>query len=150
MHVAERELGKACERMAKWYRDRVRFRKIADGFLLSLNMEGEMIPTIGVSGQNLVGAQDDFDIFLDLLGYEAQVERVLFDPSKVKFILDAGWSGKYWRKPAKDNIDKSDLVVDAIGARLPSKISALAICFIAAVGRERRHRFTHPFSKRSG
>lgn len=148
MHIAEKELAKACRKIAKWKRGNCLFQVLPTGFILKMAGDSEMVPTIGVVNEQLVGAQDDFDMFLDLIGYEGQVERVLFDPSRVKFILDAGWSGKYWMKPTPAQIKGADFVVDTIGTRFPQKVSALAIILIAAVHREGHRRLLHPFKSR--
>jgi len=148
MHKAELELGKACRKIAKWYPDKVAFQKHDQGFILKLHGDQQMVPTIGVMNGQLIGAQDDYDIMLDVIGYEAQIERVLFDAERKTFILDAGWSGKYWPKPEQQTQvsltateeGKRDFMVDTIGVRLPHKITALAVCLIAATVRHGRKR----------
>ena len=122
------------------------------GFLLAMHGTTQTVPTIGILDDQLIGAQDDIDIFLDLMGYEGQVERVLFDPTRAKFILDAGWSGKFWQKPSKIQVSgDKEFVVDTLGSRLPTKVSALAVLFIAAVEREGKRRvkaiLMRPFHK---
>lgn len=149
MHKAEVELAKACRKMMVWFPGQVRFEKHEKGFILKLHGDSEVVPTIGVIDGQIIGAQDDFDIMLDIIGYEAQVERVLFDAERKTFILDAGWSGKYWKKPETETQKtltateegKRDFMVDTIGVRLPHKITALAVCFIAAVSRYKRQHF---------
>ena len=148
MHQAEKELVKAMRKIAKWYRIETMYQVLPTGSILKLNSDSQMTPTIGIVGDQIVGAQDDYDIFIDLLGYEGQVERVLFDPTKAKFILDAGWSGKFWRKPTKGQIEnEEDFVVDAIAVRLPVKIAALAVVLIAIVERESRRRLKQTLLK---
>jgi hypothetical protein len=153
MEKAERELGKACNKLAKWFRQECQYQKLPTGFIVRMAGDSVNVPTIGIVDEQLIGAQDDFDMFLDLLGYEAQVERVLFDPTKVKFILDAGWSGKFWRKPTPGQVaERDDFVVDTIPIRMPSKVSAIAVALIAATEREGKRRIVnkvlHPFKKK--
>lgn len=137
MHAAEKALAKACQKVAKWYPDKVRFQKLPSGFLLTVHGDSEFAPTIGVVEQQLVGALDSYDVILDILGYECQIERVLFDPDRVRFVLDAGWSGKYWLKPTPKQIAaQADFSVDTIGSRMPAKISAEAVILMAVVQKE--------------
>jgi hypothetical protein len=138
VNAVEKKFGQACEKLAKGFPDKVRLQRLQDGFILKTIGDAEMLPTIGVVGQDLIGSLDDFDIFLDILGYECQIERVNFDPEKARYILDAGWTGKYWKKPTEAQVKGADFVVDAIENRLPTKISVAAIIFIAAIARDSR------------
>lgn len=139
MHSVEKKFRKTCEKIAKKHVGSCSFRVLPIGFTLSMAGDSEMVPTIGLVNDDLVGSLDDFDAFLDLVGYESQIERVLFDPERARFILDAGWSGKYWRKPTEANVERrEDFVVDTIGTRLPSKISVAVVMLIAAVERDSR------------
>ena len=158
MHEIEKALSKATRKIAKWNKDKCSYQVLPNGFILKMHGDATMLPTIGVVDDQLIGAQDDFDMFLDMLGYEGQVERVLFDPSKVKFILDAGWSGKYWRKPTPKQTltdtqgERADFVVDTIPVRLPSKISAIALILIAASQQSSRRKIKealNPFRKKN-
>jgi hypothetical protein len=140
MQTPEKILASATRKIAKWYRAECSYQLLPNGFILKMNGDSQLLPTIGVVGEQLIGSQDDFDAFLDLLGYEGQVERVMFDPSKVKFILDAGWSGKLWRKPTADNVaGKTDLAVSTVPYRTAGKIGAIALVLVAAVAQERPH-----------
>jgi len=138
MQTPEKILASAARKIAKWFRAQCSYQLLPNGFILKMNGDSQLLPTIGVVGEQLIGSQDDFDAFLDLLGYEAQVERVLFDPSKVKFILDSGWSSKFWRKPsAADVSGKNDLAVNTVPYRTAGKIGAIALVLVAAVSQER-------------
>lgn len=154
MHATEKLLEKSCRKIARWFRDKVVIEMLPTGFILKLVSESQMTPTIGIVNEQLIGAQDDFDFFIDLMGYEVQTERVLFDPTKARFILDAGWSGKYWRKPSPEDVaGKTDLLVDTLGSRLPTKTSAIAVLLMSVVEREKRRRtkqaILHPFQKKA-
>ena len=138
MQTPEKLLSKAAQKIAKWYRAECSYQLLPNGFILKMNGDSQLLPTIGVVGEQLIGSQDDFDAFLNLLGYEAQVERVLFDASKVKHILDAGWSGKFWQKPsAADVAGKTDLAVNTVPYRTAGKIGAIALVLVAAVSQEK-------------
>lgn len=133
MKAAEKELAKTCAKLMKWCPGKVMFQKIPEkGFILKMAGDSEMVPTIGVIGDQLIGSQDDFDMFLELVGYEAQTERVLFDPERRRFIMDAGWTAKFW----KLDQERENFVIDTIGNRVPSKVAAIALALIAAVSRE--------------
>lgn len=151
MHAAEKKLSKTCHKLAKWFPEQCRYQVLPNGFLLTLNGDSEFTPAIGVVDGGLVGALDAYDAFLDMLGYECQIERVLFDPERAKFILDAGWSAKYWRKPTpKQLVDQSDFMVDAVAIRMPVKITAMALVLIAATdaeGKRRLWKAVNPFKK---
>lgn len=151
MHAAEKSLAKTCHKLAKWFPEQCKFQVLPNGFLLTLHGDSEFTPAIGVVDGSLVGALDAYDAFLDMLGYECQIERVLFDAERMRFILDAGWSAKYWRKPTpKQLVDQSDFTVDAVAIRMPVKITAMALVLISAVSQESKRRLVkalNPFKK---
>lgn len=130
----EKELRKAAIKLAKKFPADCRIQLLPSkgGFLLIASGEGQFVPTIGVQEDQLIGAQDDFDHFLDLLGYEAQVERVLFDPMLQRYALQRGWAGKFWKTEQK----AENFTVDAIASPVNSKVGAMAVCLISAVMRE--------------
>jgi hypothetical protein len=133
----EKELRKACGKIAKWHEGVVSIVLLpTGGFILKAHGDAEILPAIGIEGENLIGSQDDFDFFFDVIGYEAQVEKVNFNPTKMKFVKEVGWTSKYWKKSQPSD----DFVVDTVGELFPHKISAIAIALIAAVTRESRHR----------
>jgi hypothetical protein len=134
-----RSLQKASRKIAKWYPGQVTYRARIDGFTCVIGAG----PTIGFVDNDLWGAQDDFDEFLDLLGFEGQAERVLFDPTRAKFVLDAGWSGKFWRKPT----DTEEVCVTTIADRFPYKISVSVVMLILATQSETRRRVWEKIKK---
>jgi len=131
MHAMIKKFRQACEKMAKHYPDQFQLELQEGGFALSVRGANH----IGAVGPDLFGGLDDFDVALDLMGYECQIERVHFDAERQRFILDAGWTGKFW-KLVDDG--KSDQVVDTIPNRYPYKISVAVVILISAVDRESR------------
>lgn len=143
MHAAEKALRKACHKLATWHPESCRLQIAEDGFILQLHGDSEFVPAIGVMGDQIVGALDSFDAFLDVAGYECQIEKVLFDVTRSQFVVDAGWSGKYWLKDQ----GKENFTVDTIGNRMPAKITAMCLVFIAAIERESRRRTKNAVKK---
>jgi hypothetical protein len=141
MQTPEKILASAARKIAKWYRAECSYQLLHNGFILKMNGDSRLLPTIGVVGDQLIGSQDDFDAFLDLLGYEAQVERVLFDPSKVKYVLDAGWCFKVWTKPTERQVlGQEELEILANTNRCRGKVGAISLALMLAVRHEGRRR----------
>lgn len=125
-------LRNACQKVAKMHRDAVRFQVMDGGeFLLSMLGDSEIVPRIGWVDGDLIGSLDDINEFAALIGYEMQIEKVLFDPEKMKYVCGAGWSGKIWRKDSM--VVGGDPVVESLEAMFPSQIAAATLLFIACV-----------------
>lgn len=158
MHAVEKALRKSCSKIAKWYPDKCALTLMPDGFLLKMHGDSQFTPTIGVIKDDVIGAMDDYDMFLDMIGWECQAERVLFHPERKRFVLDAGWGAKLWRKPEQETQKtltateegEHDFMVDAIASRMPTKLAATVLALIVAQQREstrRIKRALNPFKK---
>ena len=73
MQTPEKILASAARKIAKWYRAECSYQLLPNGFILKMNGDSQPLPTIGVVGEQLIGSQDDFDAFLDLLDVAAAV-----------------------------------------------------------------------------
>lgn len=93
--------------------------------------------TIGMEyGKSVLGGQDGVDYFMGLLGYQGQVERVLFDPEKMRFVIARGWVSKVWPIDAEE-----DAEVAALAEATASKATA-AMLMLASAAKEHRRKNT--------
>jgi hypothetical protein len=93
--------------------------------------------TIGIEyGKSVLGGQDGVDHFMGLLGYQGQVERVLFDPEKMRYVITRGWTCKVW--PVEN---EEDTEVTALAEATATKGTA-AMMMLAVAAKEHRRKST--------
>jgi hypothetical protein len=142
MHEMSRKFQKAARKIAEYKRNDVRFEILPNrGWLLKMMGDSEFVPAIGMVDDNLIGSQDDVDTFAALLGFEFQVERVLFDAEKAGFRLNAGWAAKYWEMPGEMPNEHQSFPVDAIVDAAQTKMAASLMALMGIVDRYRMKRF---------
>ena len=91
---------------------------------------------IGIQDDYPTGAMDWWLHAINMMGYEAQVNRLTFNPEKQRMVLDPYWSGAFWRKDVKEEHE-----VDVASGMYETPYAALTALFVMIVQRERRRRF---------
>lgn len=126
-----RRFRKACKQIAKSLRNDKRFvfeRTGTLGWALNLDMGPRSQARIAYrSDTNQVEAGlGDVDCFAEVLGYEMQIQKIVFNPEKRRFVRQQGWSSSIWdtRQPSNENF-VATVVEQAFHSKEEAAISGL-------------------------